>query len=278
MKYIGAHVSVAGGLFNAPKNATKIGATAFAMFTKNQRQWSAKPLTEEDIALFDKAMKEASISKDKVLVHDSYLINLANPDKEKNLKSLNAFLEEMERCEQLGLSLLNFHPGSHLKLISEADSYKLIGENLNKALDQYKNVIPVIETTAGQGTNLGWRFEEIASMIENVDESDRIGVCIDTCHIFGAGYDIRDQESYEKTMAEFDKIIGFDRLKGVHLNDSKKPLASRKDRHAPLGEGDIGITPFELMMKDPRFDNIPLILETPEPEKWSEEIARLKKF
>ena len=278
MKYIGAHVSTAGGVFNAPKNALDIGAEAFAMFTKNQRQWSSKPLTDEDILLFNEAMERSKIKKDKVLVHDSYLINLANPDAEKNKKSFDAFMDEMKRCEQLGLSLLNFHPGSHLNLIDEKEAYKLIAENLNIAIDKYPTVFPVIETTAGQGTNMGWKFEQIAEIYKLLDNPSKVGVCIDTCHIFGAGYDIRTKEVYDKTMDEFEKIIGFNRLKGLHLNDSKKPYASRKDRHAPIGEGDIGIAAFKLLMNDPRFDNIPLILETPEPDKWTEEILKLKNF
>lgn len=276
MNYIGAHVSAAGGVFNAPLNAAGIGADGYALFTKSQRQWFAKPLKNQDIRLFSENHATRKLRKDKVLVHDSYLINLANPDAEKNEKSLNAFVDEMRRCRELDLCLLNFHPGSHLKQWSEKDALKKVAENLNIALSKCKRVFPVIETTAGQGTNLGWRFEQLAEIIENVEKQEMIKVCIDTCHIFAAGYDIRDEKSYHETMDQFDKIVGFDRLAGMHINDSKKPLGSRVDRHAPLGDGEIGLKAFELIMKDPRIDDIPLILETPEPERWPEEIKMLK--
>lgn len=276
MKYIGAHVSAAGGVFNAPLNAELIQADAYAMFTKSQRQWTTHPLKKKDIDLFSFNSTKAKMDKSKVLVHDSYLINLASPDKEKNDKSIHAFVEEMRRCRELGLSLLNFHPGSHLNAIPIKDALKKVAENLNIALTKCKRVTPVIETTAGQGTNLGWRFEEIAEIIEQIEKKDRIKVCIDTCHIFAAGYDIRTQEAYTETMNQFDAIIGFDKLAGMHLNDSKKPLGSRVDRHAPLGDGEIGINAFKYIMQDPRMDDIPLILETPEPERWPDEIKLLR--
>jgi deoxyribonuclease-4 len=278
MKYIGAHVSAAGGVENAPKNAADLGATAFALFTKNQRQWVAKPLTEKSIAKFKEACEEYGFSHSQILPHDSYLINLGHPEKDPLQKSRNAFIDEMQRCEQLGIDRLNFHPGSHLGKIDEASCLKTIGESINIALDKTKDVIAVIENTAGQGTNLGFRFEQIAEIIHHVEDKMRVGVCIDTCHGFAAGYDFSSKEGYEKLWKEFDDLIGFGYLKGMHLNDAKKELGSRVDRHAPLGKGFIGIESFELLMRDSRLDNIPFILETPELENWGNEINMLKSF
>lgn len=278
MKYIGTHVSSSGGIFNAPLNASEIGANAYACFTKSQRQWIARPLTQTDINLHTANHAMTKIDKSKVLVHDSYLINLCNNDTEKNTQSLNAFIEEMRRVKELGLELLNFHPGAHLNQYSEADACKKVAENLNCALFKCKKVYPVIETTAGQGTNIGYRFEHLASIIDLIEHKERVKVCIDTCHIFAAGYDIRTKESYEKTMAEFDSIIGFDKLAGMHLNDSKKGLNSRVDRHESLGQGEIGIDAFKFIINDKRIKDIPLILETPNPLIWKDEIAMLRSF
>lgn len=278
MKYIGAHVSASGGVENAPLNAQKIGAKAFALFTKNQRQWNAKPLTEESIKAFKNNLAAAGIQPKHTLPHDSYLINLGHPDKEQLQKSRDAFYDEVHRCEQLGLDKLNFHPGSHLKELSEADCIKRIAESLNLAIDGSKDVTMVIENTAGQGSNIGYRFEHLAAIIEQVEDKSRMGVCIDTCHMFTAGYDIRDADAYEKSFSEFDAIVGFQYLRGMHLNDSKVPFASKKDRHHSLGKGEIGLEAFKLIMNDPRMDDIPLILETIDETIWAEEIKMLYGF
>lgn len=278
MKYIGAHVSAAGGVENAPLNALEIGATAFGLFTKNQRQWKAKPLTEENITRFKKHCEENGFGPGQILPHDSYLINLGHPEKQALEKSRNAFYDEMKRCEQLGIDRLNFHPGSHLNKIPEEKSLKIIAESINRALDQTKGVTAVIENTAGQGTNLGYDFEHLQFIMEQVEDRERVGVCIDTCHAFAAGYDFRTPEALKETFDAFDRIIGFDRLKGLHLNDAKKELGSRVDRHDSLGKGLLGLDPFKRIMEDPRFEGIPMILETPDNTLWKEEIASLKSF
>lgn len=275
-KFIGAHVSAAGGVENAPLNAAEIGATAFALFTKNQRQWKAKPLTQESIEKFKANCEAKGFSPSHILPHDSYLINLGHPETAGIEKSRAAFLDEMQRCEQLGLKLLNFHPGSHLNKISEEECLKRIAESINIALAQTKDVIAVIENTAGQGSNIGYRFEHLAQIIEGVDDKSRVGVCIDTCHGWAAGYDFLSDQGYEETWEQFDKIVGFEMLKGIHLNDAKKERGSKVDRHASLGEGYLKETTFSRMMKDSRFDNIPIILETPQPELWPKEIEWLK--
>ncbi len=276
MKYIGAHVSAAGGVEKAPLNASAIGATAFALFTKNQRQWKAKPLAENAIRRFKKNCETAGYTPDRILPHDSYLINLGHPETEGLAKSRTAFIDEMRRCEQLGLKYLNFHPGSHLNKISEPDCLRRIAESINLALEQTQGVTAVIENTAGQGTNLGHRFEHLAAIIDGVEDKTRVGVCLDTCHTFSAGYDLVTREGYSETLARFDEIVGFGFLKGVHLNDDKKDMASRVDRHASLGEGTLGLDAFRMIMEDRRFDNIPMILETPDDSRWAEEILLLK--
>ena len=278
MKYIGAHVSAAGGIENAVINASKIGANGFALFTKNQRQWKAKPLDKKNIEKFKEYMKRYGFNADGILPHDSYLINLGHPEKEKREKSLEAFIDEAKRVEILGLKYLNFHPGSHLRKISEEECLDLISENINKAIKETESCIFVIETTAGQGSNLGYKFEHLAYIIDKIDDKERIGVCIDTAHIFAAGYDIRTKEAYENTMKKFEEIVGFKYLKGMHINDSKAKFASRVDRHHSLGKGEIGIDAFKFIMQDKRIDNIPLILETIEPEIWEEEIKLLRSF
>jgi len=278
MKYIGAHVSAAGGVFNAPKNAYDIGADAFALFTKNQRRWEAKALDDNTIRKFKAACIRYKIDPKNILPHDSYLINLGHPEAEALNKSRIAFLDEMQRCEQLGLSLLNFHPGSHLKKITEQDCLKLIAESINLALQQTTSVSAIIENTAGQGTNLGYRFEHLATIIEQVDDKQRVGVCIDTCHTFVSGYDLRGAEATETTFKAYADIVGFEYLRAMHINDSKVPFASRVDRHAPLGAGEIGWDCFEFIMKDPRFTGIPLILETTDETLWPTEIKRLKQW
>lgn len=278
MYYIGAHVSASGGLENAPKNAHAIGATAFALFTKNQRQWLAKPLTEEEIARFKATCEQYGYTAAQILPHDSYLINLGNPDDEALEKSRQSFYEEMHRCELLGLDRLNFHPGSHLRVISEEESLDRIAASINLALERTQGVTAVIENTAGQGSNLGYRFEHLRYLIDRVEDKSRVGVCLDTCHSFAAGYDLRSEALCAETFAEFDRVVGFEYLRGMHLNDALKPRGSKVDRHAPLGDGLIGWECFRYIASDPRFENIPLILETPDESRWAEEIATLKSF
>ena len=273
MKYIGAHVSASGGVEFAPVNAHEIGANAFALFTKNQRQWVSKPLTEENIRLFKENCTKYNFQTDYILPHDSYLINLGHPEEEGLEKSRAAFLDEMQRCEQLGLKLLNFHPGSHLNKISIEDCLALIAESINLTLEKTKGVTAVIENTAGQGSNLGSEFWQLRYIIDRVNDKSRVGICLDTCHTYTAGYDIVND--YDKVFDEFEKEVGFEYLRGMHLNDSKKELGSHVDRHDNIGQGLTGSAFFERLMKDSRFDNMPLILETPDESKWAEEIAGL---
>ena len=275
MKFIGAHVSASGGVFNAPINATKIGAKAFALFTKNQRQWDGKALTQEDIARFKEELAKAEILPKHVLPHDSYLINLGHPDVEQRAKSLNAFIDEVRRCELLGLDKLNFHPGSHLKQFSEEECLRTISDSMNEVLRQTQNITLVVENTAGQGSNLGYKMEHLSFLMENSIDKERVGVCIDTCHLFTSGYDIRDEQSYKQTFEKFDTIVGFKYLKGMHLNDSKPDLGKRVDRHDSLGRGKLGLEPFRLIMNDARFDDMPLVLETIDDSLWAQEIALL---
>ncbi|CAM3182689.1 deoxyribonuclease IV [Vibrio rarus] len=277
-KFIGAHVSAAGGVENAPLRAKEIGASAFALFTKNQRQWAAKPLTQKSIDSFKKNCTALGFTSAQILPHDSYLINLGAPEEEKLAKSRAAFIDEMERCELLGLTLLNFHPGSHLKKISEKECLARIAESINLAHEAVPNVIAVIENTAGQGTNLGWRFEHLAEIIDQVKDKSRVGVCIDTCHTFVAGYDLRTFSACEETFAEFDRVVGMHYLRAMHINDSKIPLGGKVDRHHSLGEGEIGWECFQYISQDPRFNGIPLILETIEPERWQQEIQAMRSF
>jgi len=275
MKYVGAHVSASGGVENAPINANLIGAKAFALFTKNQRQWFSNPLSKASIKAFRENCEKYDYKPFQILPHDSYLINLGHPEKEPLQKSRASFLDEMERCEQLGLDKLNFHPGSHLKTISEEECLNRIAESINIVLDKTKGVTAVIENTAGQGTNLGYKFEQIRFIIDKVDDKSRVGICIDTCHAYTSGYNIKSPEGYAETFSLFDKIVGFNYLRGMHINDSKKEFATRVDRHDNLGRGFLGEGVFRMLMNDVRFDNIPLILETPEESLWEEEIKRL---
>ena len=276
MKRIGAHVSASGGVFNAPLNAAKIGADAFAMFVKNQRRWDAPPLSAEDTIAFKDALKQSGIRAEHVLVHDSYLINLGHPREAEREKSLNAFIDEIRRCEALGLRLLNFHPGSHLNEISAQVCLDNIAGSLNFAIANTSGVKLVLENTAGQGSNLGYDFAQLAYVIDKISNKDRIGVCIDTCHAFAAGYDLRSPQAYERTMSEFDRAIGYKFLSGMHLNDTKNELGVRKDRHESLGRGFLGLAAFENIMNDPNIDEIPLILETIDDSLWAEEIALLR--
>lgn len=276
MKYIGAHVSASGGICNAILNAEAIGANAFALFTRNQRSWVSKPLATDEINSFRSLLAERGFEPQYVLPHDSYLINLGSPDDEILTKSRNAFLDEMKRAEQLGLTMLNFHPGSHLNKISEEECLDQIAREINAALSQTKGVTAVIENTAGQGTNLGWRFEHIRRIIDGIDDKSRVGVCIDTCHTLAAGYDLSTEMGYQFCFDEFESIIGFQFLRAIHLNDSKKNAGSHVDRHETLGNGFLGKEFFSRFMHDSRFDNMPIILETPEPSLWAQEIEWLR--
>ncbi len=290
-KFVGAHVSASGGVFNAVANAEMIGAKAFALFTKNQKQWVAKDLDNQTVENFKTALAKSGILPKHILPHDSYLINLGHPEAEQLEKSRLAFVDELERCALLGLVKLNFHPGSHLVKVNKKDKENLevmeeieercldtIAASINMALDKTSGVIAVLENTAGQGSNLGWRFEHLAYIIDKVQDKSRIGVCIDTCHMFTAGYDIRTREAYDKTWGEFERIVGFQYLMGMHINDSKPPLGSHVDRHQSLGKGEIGLDAFRFLMNDARMDDIPLILETIDESIWSQEIALLYSF
>ncbi|MEW5764910.1 MAG: deoxyribonuclease IV [Acidobacteriota bacterium] len=274
-KWVGAHVSTTGGVENAPLNAAAIGARTFALFVKNQRQWSAPPLTGEQAEAFRRNCEAHGFDLDKVLPHDGYLINLGNPDPAGLSRSREAFLDEMRRCELLGLKLLNFHPGSHLKQMAPADCLERIAESVNLALQRTRGVSAVFECTAGQGGYMGSTFEEIAALLDRVEDRSRTGVCLDTCHLFAAGYDLRSPEAFDAVMKEFDRTVGLSNLCGWHLNDCKGKLGSHLDRHAPIGDGELGLEPFRFIMRDPRFDGIPLILETPEPDRWEREIDLL---
>lgn len=274
MKYIGAHVSASGGVEFAPINAHEIEANAFALFTKNQRQWTSKPLTDKNVEAFKSNCTRYGFRPEHILPHDSYLINLGHPEKEGLERSRAAFLDEMQRCEQLGLKLLNFHPGSHLNKISTDECLSRIAESINLALAETNEVTAVIENTAGQGSNLGYEFEHLKYIIDRVDDKSRVGVCLDTCHTFTAGYDLVNE--YDYVFNRFEEIVGFNYLRAMHINDSKKRVATRVDRHDNIGQGYIGGPFFERLMKDPRFEEMPLILETPDENKWSEEIAYLR--
>ncbi|MDE6831629.1 MAG: deoxyribonuclease IV, partial [Muribaculaceae bacterium] len=276
--YIGAHVSVEGGVANAPLNAQKIGAKAFALFTRTPNRWASKPLSAKEIDAFKKHCSDCGYAPEFILPHDSYLINLGAPDPDKLVMSRSAFLDEMQRCEQLGLSMLNFHPGSHLNQMPIEESLARIAESINITLDKTSGVKAVIESTAGQGSNLGHTFEQIAAIIDKVEDKSRVGVCIDTCHTFAAGYDLATADGYRDAWKSFGDIIGFEYLSGMHINDSKKELGSRVDRHELIGKGALGLDFFRYLMADSRMDNIPLILETPDPSIWAEEIELLYSF
>lgn len=275
MKFVGAHVSASGGVENAPVNAFNIGAKAFALFTKNQRQWFSNPLTEKSINAFKANCEKYDFKPGQILPHDGYLINLGHPGAQELEKSREAFYDEMQRCEQLGIDRLNFHPGSHLQQITVDQCLKTIAESVNLALEKTKGVTAVIENTAGQGSNVGYTFEQLMQIIDQVEDKSRVGVCIDSCHAFTAGYNVKTAEGFTETFEKFDDIIGFNYLKGMHLNDSKKDYATRVDRHESIGKGFLGEEVFKIIMTDDRFDNIPLILETPDESLWEQEIRYL---
>jgi len=280
MKYIGAHVSAQGGVENAPVNAQRIGANAFALFTKNQRQWNSPPLTYESIAAFKSNLNLSGIDPRHILPHDSYLINIGNGDDIKRRRSINALLDEAQRAEALGLTLLNFHPGAHLNEITVDECLTRIAQGINEVIEKTGHVIMVIENTAGMGSSVGRNFEELATIIARIppEKRNRVGICLDTCHMYAAGYDIGTAEGFTRVFGEFERIIGFSKLKGMHLNGSKAALGKHLDRHESLGAGEIGLETFRLIMNDQRFDDMPLILETPDDTKWAEEITLLRSY
>lgn len=259
---LGGHISIAGGIFKAPSRGKKIGCSAIQIFTKNQRQWKTPPLTEELVQKYKDELSKSQIEA--VIAHDSYLINLSSPDKNNLHKSRESFILELQRCQALKINGLVFHPGAH-KEMDEASGLSLIAESINMILDKLPGIDTklLLETTAGQGTALGHSFEQLGQIIQKVERKDKLGVCIDTCHIFAAGYDIRTKENYLATFKKFDEIIGLDRLKVLHLNDSKKELGSRIDRHERIGQGKIGLEAFRLIMNDERLFKVPKILEIP---------------
>ena len=276
MKLLGAHVSTAGGVHTAPERARALGANAFAIFTRNQRRWAAKPLTDAEAAAFREQCAACGFPLHHVLPHAGYLINLGAPDDGVVRKSQAGFLDEFERCRRLGLRYLNFHPGSHLGKMSDAACTAQITGLLNEAIAQVPDVVAVYESTAGQGSHLGHTFAQLAALIDGIEDKSRIGVCLDTCHLHAAGYDLTTASSYESTMREFEREVGLRYLVGAHLNDSKTALGSRVDRHESLGKGTMGWAPFRLLMNDPRFDDKPLITETVNQEIWAEELTQLR--
>ena len=278
MKRVGAHVSAAGGVSNAPLNAKAIGAKAFALFVKNQKQWFAKPIEDDEVARFNKNLDDIGIDKKLILPHGSYLLNVGNPEEENRDKALKSLTHEMKRCALLGISYLNIHPGSHLGKISEEECLEHIANYVDRATEAVPGVKIVLENTAGQGNNVGYKFEQLRDIIKHVENKAGVGVCLDTCHAFSAGYDLTTQDSSKKVFESFGEIVGFEYLVGMHLNDSKTELGSRKDRHHSLGEGFIGLEVFKYLMNSDHFDNMPLILETVDPEIWPQEIELLYSF
>lgn len=274
-KLLGAHTSMAGGLHKAIERSEIFGGTALQIFSKNNNQWQGKPLTAEIINQWNTSLQSSPIQA--VAIHDSYLINLCSPNEITLEKSLQAFIDEHERAELLGIKLLNFHPGAAVSR-NKDEAIKLVAENINVAHDKTKNqsTISVIELTAGQGTTLGASFEEVAEMIYLIEDKNRVGVCIDTCHIFAAGYDIRTDAAYKLTMKNFDAVIGLDKLMLMHLNDSKQGLGSRKDRHEHIGKGHIGFDGFKFVMQDEKLQHIPMVLETPKGDECLEDIENMR--
>lgn len=267
MGILGAHVSISGGIYKAPERGKEIGCDSIQIFTKNQRQWTAPPLSIKDAIQFKEEMKKNSIQI--AIGHSSYLINIGSPKKETREKSITSLVIELKRSEKLELAALVFHPGSHLGA-GEAEGLKLIAESLNVVLSRVKlrHTMVLLEITAGQGTNLGYKFEHLADIMDLIEvQKDRVGICFDTCHAFSAGYDLRTYEAYNETMDHFNEIIGLDKLKAFHLNDSKFELGAKKDRHENIGEGYIGVEGFRAIVNDTRFNRLPMVLETPGGEE-----------
>ncbi len=272
-----AHMSISGGCFRCMEFGQFAGCDVVQLFSKNERQWLGKTLTDEDIARFTEARTRTGV--DPVMIHDSYLINLSSPKDDLWEKSIDAFRDELLRARLLGVPYLNTHPGSHMGTGEEVGLDRMVTA-LNRlgAEGAFEGVTVLLETTAGQGTNLGSKFEHLAYIIEHVEYPDAFGVCVDTCHIFAAGYDIRTPEAYAATMAEFDRIVGYDRIKALHLNDALQPLGDRKDRHAHIGEGHIGLEGFRNVVNDPRLAGLPMVLETPKGPDCKEDIDNIKRL
>jgi len=271
---LGSHMSIAGGVHTAVERGVQIGCTTMQMFVKNNNQWHGKPLSDEDVATYKDLLLKSSIGP--VVVHDSYLINLCAKDGEILRKSQAALKDELDRCECLGVEYLNFHPGAHMGQ-GEEDGLNLVAESLDMIHEKTRgyHVKSVIETTAGQGTSLGYSFEQLRRIIDLVSDNNRMAVCVDTCHIFAAGYDIVSEHGYEKTFQDFDDILGLDRLVAFHVNDSKRELGSHVDRHEHIGKGKIGLAGFSHLMNDRRFKNIPKILETDKGPDMKEDIENM---
>ncbi|KAF8125960.1 xylose isomerase-like protein [Boletus edulis] len=275
---VGAHVSAAGGIENTIVNAARVRANAFALFVKSQRKWSSPPLTDENVASFKARMNEFGYDPKYILPHGSYLVNLGNPDEAKREKSYECFLDDLRRCERLGLMFYNFHPGSTVGNATKEESISLIAQSLNRVHKDTSSVITVIENMSGAKNIIGSQFTELRDIIEQVDDKSRVGVCLDTCHLYAAGYDISTKAGWDETMATFDEQVGLSYLRGMHLNDSKTPLGSKKDRHENIGLGTLKLPAFLTILSDPRVQNIPLILETPTfeaMEVWECEIKVL---
>lgn len=276
MKYIGAHVGSEPSVAVAPEEAAAIGASAFAFNLVEPQKWSSPKYTEAEIAAFREACARLGFTSAQILPHSAFVINLGGPDARKRAMSRRLLIDELQRCEALGLTMLNLHPGSHLGKISEDESIALIAENINAALAATGGVTAVLENTAGQGSNLGYTFAHLAEIIARVDDKSRVGVCIDTAHAHAAGYDLSTPEGYAAMWAEFDAVVGAGYLRGMHINDSVCDCGSRIDRHAPLGCGTIGADTFRRLVADPRTDGIPMILETPDVADWPAVIAGLR--
>jgi deoxyribonuclease-4 len=275
---LGAHTSASGGSFQALLQGREIGATTIQLFTSNQKQWTGRHISKEELLLWEKALAETNIES--VMSHDSYLINLGSPKEEILSKSIEAFKNEILRCHLLNLKFLNFHPGTATDGNIEFCLDRIVKSllELEETINRGKTIL-LLEATAGQGNTVGYQFSHLRKIIESVKGLIPIGVCIDTCHIFAAGYDIRTKEAWNKTLDEFDQSVGLSYLKAFHVNDSVKCLGSRVDRHANLGEGEIGLDSFRFLMSSPRVKHIPKYLETPGgPDQWKKEIALLKQF
>lgn len=275
---IGAHVSTAGGMGNAPENGVRLGCECIQVFTRNQMQWRPKALSEEEIKSYHRAFRDSGLEV--ALSHSSYLINLGSPDESKLVQSRASFEDEIDRCEQLGIPYLVFHPGAHMGAGVRAGLHTII-ESLQDVLREKKGIKTqlLLETTAGQGSNLGCTFEQLAEILEGVTEKERVGICVDSCHVFAAGYDLRTRKTYEATMRHLDGVIGLDRVKAFHLNDSQKELGSQVDRHAHIGKGCLGVSPFEMIVNDPRFAGIPMVIEVPgDVEDYRRNLQILKKL
>lgn len=276
MKYLGVHIDAGENLAEVPVLASSLGASAFSFCPIDARKWSVPAYSPELIDEFQTACQQAGYTSDSILPHASLLLNLCSPDARKLKLSRISLVDQMSRCASLGLKMINFHPGATMKEMNEEGALALTAQSINYALEKTEDVIAVIENTAGQGSNIGYTFEQIAGIIDQVEDKTRVGVCIDTCHASAAGYDMATAESYEAVWQKFDDVIGREYLRGMHINDAMRPTGSRIDRHAPIGKGTLGSDFFAMLMADKRLDGIPMILETPDPSLWHIEIDWLK--